>query len=81
MQGIDQDRNQKRKRFAELNENNIDMYTWIVDGSGKYTGLAWLGSACHTGTGGFSKTSVSKGPSRRNAIVETAEVSVLTTTP
>ena len=53
------------------------MYAWIVDGSGSYTGLAWLGSACYTGTGRWSKTSVTRGPSRWNAIIETSEVSCI----
>ena len=53
------------------------MYAWIVDGSGSYTGLAWLGSACNTGTGRWSKTSVTRGPSRWNAIIETSEVSCI----
>ena len=60
-------------KTAELNENEVNMYAWIVDGGGD-NGIAWLGSACKTGTGENSKTSTVRGPSRYNAIIETAEV-------
>ena len=69
------DLNKLSAKTAELNDNDIAMYAWVTDGSGSYTGLAWLGSACVTGTGTFSKTSVTRGPSRYHAIIETAEVS------
>ena len=59
----------------ELNDDSVDLFVWVVDGSGAYTGLAWLGAACKTGYGTHSKTSVTRGPSRYNAIIETAEVS------
>ena len=67
---------------AGLADDSIDMYIWIVDGSGPYTGMAWLGSACYTGSATctrncYAKTSLTRGPSRRNAIIETAEVSWL----
>ena len=65
-----------KKTFA-LKDYDIDMYAWIVDGSGKYTGLAWLGMACDNGKYRYPRcrTSVTRGPSRYNAIIETAEVS------
>ena len=49
------------------------MYAWVVDGGGD-NGMAWLGTACKTGSGEKSKTSMTRGPSRFNAIIETAEV-------
>ena len=52
------------------------MYAWIVDGGGD-NGIAWLGTACKTGSGMNSKTSIVRGPSRYHAIIETAEVSSL----
>ena len=61
-------------KTAEYNESDVDMYAWIVDGGGD-NGMSWLGTACKTGNGGKSKTSVTRGPSRHNAIIETAEVS------
>ena len=60
-------------KTKELNEDEVDMYAWIVDGGGD-NGVAWLGAACKTGTGEQSKTSLTRGPSRYNAIIETAEV-------
>ena len=60
---------------AELNETDIALYSWVVDGGGA-NGLAYTGSACYSGTGERSKTSVSQGPSRYNAIIETAEVHI-----
>ena len=61
-------------KTAELNESDVDMYTWVVDGGGD-NGLAWVGTACKTGSGEKSKTSLTRGPSRYHAIIETAEVS------
>ena len=58
---------------SELNETEIALYAWIVDGRGS-NGLAYTGSACYSGTGQRSKTSITRGPSRYNAIIETAEV-------
>ena len=60
---------------AELNETDIALYAWVVDGGGA-NGLAYTGSACYSGSGERSKTSVSRGPSRYNAIIETAEVHI-----
>jgi hypothetical protein len=60
-------------KTAEYNETDVDMYAWIVDGGGD-NGMAWLGTACKTGSGEKSKTSITRGPSRHNAIIETAEV-------
>ena len=71
---------------AKLNEADIDLYGWITDdGINNAVGLAWLGSACTSGdatcTPGnpynecWAKTSVTQGPSRQQAIIETAEVS------
>ena len=62
-------------KTAEFNESVVNMYAWIVDGGGD-NGMAWLGTACKTGNGRKSKTSMARGPSRHNAIIETAEVSV-----
>ena len=59
---------------ATLNESDIAMYAWIVDGGG-INGLAFTGSACRIGSGESSKTSMTRGPSRYDAIIETAEVS------
>ena len=61
-------------KTAEYNEDDVDMYAWIVDGGGA-NGLAWVGTSCKTGSGESSKTSLTRGPSRYNAIIETAEVS------
>ena len=58
--------------MQKLNEPDVDLYAWIVN-SGSYTGIAYLGSACEI----RRKTSLTRGPSRGNAIVETAEVSML----
>ena len=63
-------------KTAELDEDEVDMYAWIVDGGGD-NGIAWLGTACKTGSGMNSKTSIVRGPSRYHAIIETAEVSSL----
>ena len=60
-------------KTAELNDEEVNLYAWIVDGGGD-NGIAWLGSACKTGSGENSKTSLVRGPSRYNAIIETAEV-------
>ena len=60
-------------KTAEYNESDVDMYAWIVDCGGD-NGMAWLGTACKTGSGGKSKTSMARGPSRHSAIIETAEV-------
>ena len=60
------------KTTADLNEDDVAMYAWIVDGGGD-NGLAWLGTACKIGSGRKSKTSICRGPSRQNAIIETAE--------
>ena len=65
-------------RTAEENDDSVDLMVWVVDGSGPYTGLAFLGAACDSGSTEYtssSKTSVTRGPSRYNAIIETAEVS------
>ena len=62
-------------KTADWGENDVAMYAWIVDGGGA-NGMAWLGAACKSGSGGISKTSITRGPSRRNAIIETAEVSL-----
>ena len=62
---------------SDLNETEIALYAWIVDGGGS-NGLAFTGSACYSGTGERSKTSMSRGPSRYNAIIETAEVYLIT---
>ena len=62
------------KKTADWGENDVALYAWIVDG-GRANGMAWLGAACKSGSGGMSKTSITRGPSRRNAIIETAEVS------
>ena len=59
-----------RTEVEALNESDVDLYAWICDGSGSYTGLAWVGTACSTSY----KTSITRGPSRYNAIIETAEV-------
>ena len=56
-----------------MNDEEVNLYAWIVDGGGD-NGIAWLGSACKTGSGENSKTSLVRGPSRYNAIIETAEV-------
>ena len=56
-----------------MNDDEVNLYAWIVDGGGD-NGIAWLGSACKTGSGENSKTSLVRGPSRYNAIIETAEV-------
>ena len=61
-------------KTAIWGENDIAMYAWIVD-SGGANGMAWLGAACKSGYGEKSKTSITRGPSRRNAVIETAEVS------
>ena len=61
-------------KTAELNEDEVNMYAWIVDGGGD-NGIAYLGTACKTGSGKKSKTSIVRGPSRYHAIIETAEVS------
>ena len=58
---------------AELDEKDIALYAWVVDGRGS-NGLAYTGSACYSGTGRRSKTSLTRGPSRYNAVIETAEV-------
>ena len=63
------------EKTAELGENDVALYAWIVDGGGA-NGMAWLGSACEHGSGGKSKTSITRGPSRQNAIIETAEASI-----
>ena len=55
-----------------LNEADVDLYAWISD-TLHYAGIAWVGTACRS-SGGY-KTSLTGGPSRSNAIVETAEVS------
>ena len=60
-------------KAAELNESDISMYAWITDHGGAF-GLAFLGAACHVGSGSRSKVSITRGPSRYNAIIETAEV-------
>ena len=65
-------------KTAEYNESDVDMYAWIVDNGGD-NGISWLGTACKTGTGEKSKTSITRGPSRHHAIIETAEVSVYST--
>ena len=62
-------------KTAEYNEDGVDMYAWIVDGGGA-NGMAWVGTACETGLGDTSKTSITRGPSRYNAIIETAEVNL-----
>ena len=61
-------------KTAELNEDEVNMYAWIVDGGGD-NGIAWVGKACKTGSGKKSKTTMVRGPSRYHAIIETAEVS------
>lgn len=66
--------NELSRVSSELNETDIALYAWIVDGGGS-NGLAYTGSACFSGNGERSKTSISRGPSRYNAIIETAEVS------
>ena len=61
---------------AEVNDDEIALFIWVVD-AGPYNGIAWLGSACNSGSTEnlSSKTSVTRGPSR--GIVETAEVNQL----
>ena len=61
-------------KTADWGEKDVAMYAWIVDGGGA-NGMAWLGAACKIGSGEKSKTSITRGPSRRNAVIETAEVS------
>ena len=58
-----------------MNETDVALYAWIVDGGGA-NGLAYKGSACFAGTGERSKTSLTRGPSRYDAIIETAEVNL-----
>ena len=59
----------------QMNNDDADLVAWIVD-TGDYNGYAYLGSACQYGKTGWgqSKTSITRGPSRTNAIIETAEV-------
>ena len=63
------------RKTQELDDDTIALYTWVVNGAGQINGVAFGGFACITGTGGPSKTSMTRGPSR--GIVETAEVSCL----
>ena len=67
--------NKLSKISAELNETDVALYAWVVDGGGA-NGLAYKGSACFAGTGERSKTSLTRGPSRYDAIIETAEVNL-----
>ena len=41
-------------KTAEMNDEEVNLYAWIVDGGGD-NGIAWLGSACKTGSGENSK--------------------------
>ena len=64
-------------KTVEMNDDDVDLFTWIVDGkSTSAVGLAYVGTACYNGRRGRggSKTSMTAGPSRRNGIIETAEV-------
>ena len=56
----------------KLNDPDVDLYAWITDG-GDGAGRAYIAGACDSRR--HRKTSLTKGPSRRNAVVETAEVS------
>ena len=57
---------------VEINEPDVDLYAWITNGGGS-NGIAYTGGACSVRW----KTSLTRGPSRYNAIIETAEVSML----
>ena len=61
-----------KKHTENVKDDEIDLYVWLVDGAGSYTGYGYIGSACDSHYG--QKTSMTRGPSRSNAIVETAEV-------
>ena len=70
---INPDNIEKLSSFtAEMNEPDVALYAWITDNAGM-NGLAFKGTACHVGPG-KTKTSMTRGPSRWDAIVETAEV-------
>ena len=71
---INHDNIEKLSSFtAEMNEPDVALYAWITDNGGD-NGLAFTGTACNVGSMENSKTSMTRGPSRSNAIIETAEV-------
>ena len=71
---INHDNIEKLSSFtAEMNEPDVALYAWITDNQGM-NGLAFTGTACNVGSEEKSKTSMTRGPSRYDAIVETAEV-------
>ena len=56
-----------------LNEPQVDLYAWISDFTSGCAGIAaGIGTACDNNE--HRKVSVTAGPSRANAVVETAEV-------
>ena len=52
----------------QLNEPDVEVYAWITDHDGS-NGVAALGGACN-----WPRSSLTRGPSRSNSVVETAEV-------
>ena len=58
------------KEVIRLNEPDVELYAWINnDEASDYAGVGRIKAVC-----GRTKSSLTKGPSRHNSVVETAEV-------